>query len=138
MNQKLLRRVRSAILAHPDQFDMAGYFGRYIWFSTKTGSVKRPAGGCGTAACIGGWGVFLARKLRTLAQTEHAVGGTVDAHDEAVTALDLTRGEALRLFYIIQWPQKFKTRYNKAKSVRPRARAAAERISWFIKTKGAE
>lgn len=136
MNTHLLLRVRSAILAHPDQFEMAGYFGRYIWFSTKTGSVKRPAGG--TAACIGGWGVFLARKLRTLAQTEHAVGNNLDTHDEAVTAFDLTREETLRLFYTSQWPPKFADRYNKAKSVRPRARAAADRISWFIKTKGTE
>lgn len=131
MNQKLLLRVRSAILAHPDQFDMSGYFNTCLWFGVN----KQPAGGCGTAACIAGWTAFLTRKSRTLDAANRVVG---DTHSEAVAALDITGEESLRLFYSAQWPKQFRTRYNKATTVKQRARAAADRISWFIKTKGAE
>lgn len=133
MNVALLKKVRSAILAHPDQFEMKDFFQG----SLKLNRRRVPAGGCGTAACIGGWALHLTTKEKTLAESRIAAHG-LWVWTDAARVLGISFDEAGALLDVREWPEQFRTRYNKAKSVRPRARAAADRISWFIKTKGAE
>jgi hypothetical protein len=60
MNTQLLQKVKQNILDHPDQFYMGGFFSAY----TANGK----AGGCGTAACIAGWAVYLHRRYSSLAR----------------------------------------------------------------------
>lgn len=123
INIRLLRRIQKAILKHHRQFDMS------YWFTGRDATGK-PAGGCGTAGCIAGWAVHLARKNKTLAATRAEVES---AAAEARQLLGLGAIEAGRLFFSEHWPSDLHTRYVNAKTSYLAARAAATRIERFIK-----
>lgn len=138
MNIPLLKRVKAAILKHPKQFEMADWFSSVLYFGDdgQGGLKKREAGGCGTAACIAGWVCHIDLESKTLAETDDALG--IWASDRATTLLDIPWTKAGRLFHLDYWPSKFQLRVANAKTLKARARAAADRINWFIKTKGKE
>lgn len=137
MNTKLLRQVKKAILEHPDQFEMRWWFTNDL--ELDYGNVNRIAGGCGTAACIGGWALHLKHKQDTLNATrEYIDSAWIMYATDATDLLGLNADESTRLFNHAKWPLRFLSRYIKAKQPKARARAAADRINHFIKTKGAE
>ena len=127
MNTRLLRKVQKAILDHPDQFCMDR------WFS-DCNSVDQPAGGCGTAACIGGWAVFLSSKKQKLSFYDD----DFDAYGLARRALGLSVPQGGRLFSVGSWPAKFNKSFHSALTISHAAAVAAARIDHFIKTKGKE
>ncbi len=109
MNIKLLEKIKLAIRAYPNQFDMSN------WFDKNE---------CGTTACIAGWAVALNKNL-PLNQAEDAC---IACEREAMKALGLTFDEGQRLFYLGKWPPQFV--YD--------SRNAVARIEHFIQTNGAE
>lgn len=82
---------------------------------------------CGAAHCIGGWAQILAGKK--------PVYSTAKA--DAITFLDLTEAQAERLFYVVEWPEKFGDGYH-IKSQRVQKTIALARIRAFIESKGRE
>lgn len=97
MNTKLLRRVQKAILAHPDQFEMWLLFQPTLYFNHDPLALyTMPAGGCGTAACIGGWAIHLAGKHKTLKQSAGA------GYAKAKTPLARAKSAAARIDHFIK------------------------------------
>ena len=121
MNVRLLRKVKKHILEEPRRFQMDGYVHR-----GRPGSMFEDLGlrykvpDCGTVACIAGWAQCLS-------------GGD----SSPMEALGL-HGYEDRLFFMWNWPMNLRKRFYAAKTMRTRAKIAAERIEHFIKTKGAE
>ena len=123
MNIELLERVKEAILANPQHFDMS------CW-----GNLEKNNGGftCNSAACIAGWAVFLEKGIMLDNQ---------DVESEAQRLLRLYDGEAYQLFYDSNWPDEFEDRYRDAAwadNYAEIARAAAARIDRFLATGGKE
>jgi hypothetical protein len=135
MNVERLKQVADLIAQNPTQFNMD-------WWFHESDAVGNDAGGCGTAACIGGWAVFLKYKSKkgrtpTLAQVcDHCDDGSTI--DEATEALKLTPTEANRLFVLSEWPVKFEVAYDNATTAGRAAKVAVARINHFIVTKGEE
>jgi hypothetical protein len=113
MNVRLLRKIQKAIVKAPTKYDQD------VTIS------------CGTTHCIAGWALVLD------GQDPMKLGGRLSRAGEA---LELDCDERGRLFERPEymWPEKYATAYRKAKTPRGRARIAYNRISHFIKTKGAE
>lgn len=135
MNIPLLKKVRAAILKHPDQFEMEWYFQKELLI----GEDDIPAGGCGTAACIAGWILFYAKNCTTLEQANQLFYTLAEA--TAAAGLDdiaKQRNSLSCLFAVDDWPEPFSSRYVNATTLQGRAQAAADRIDHFIATKGAE
>jgi hypothetical protein len=87
--------------------------------------VRRLFPKCGTAACIGGWGAILSR-----------LPG--DEWDRDYRALfGLTENESYRLFNPDMWPKQFREGVFDDGS-RNTAEVCANRIDFFIKTKGTD
>lgn len=132
-NVALLRKIQKAILKYPDQFNMA-------WWFQKKDSKGNLAGRCGTAACIAGWAVTLARvknierakPFRKQLAYQRVIW---DLPGDASNLLGLqTESETNGLFCTSSWPAKFRKRYDHATTAKQAARAASDRISHFIKT----
>ena len=114
MNSKLLLKVKEAILAEPDNFDMDQWH-------------------CGTSHCICGWAQVLSGKVKDSFNT--------DSHTEVGMKLlgltDVT--QAMTLFYTSCWPQPFRQSYLNIFKDDPdlkkqQAEVAARRIDHFIAT----
>lgn len=131
MNTTLLKKVKAAILKHPDQFEMENLFQHDLK------GLYMHAGGCGTAACIAGWTyhILLGPKMVKTSH-KHAIRNAHDVWDKANAALKLQ--DAGQLFYTWRWPVKYQVRYREAQTPLARAKAAASRIDHFLKTKGRE
>lgn len=128
-NIALLRKVKAAILRYPDQFEMRGWFSDSLWIK---GNWREP-GRCGTAACIGGWAVHIAKKLRKLSETENILIATEEyAGELAREVLRLNSHDSRALFLAAKWPLKFYFDYAKARTPKERAKVAAKRIDHFI------
>ena len=102
-----------------------------------------PPSHCGTAACIAGWAIHLNGGLKTPKETyEHSKDDAayyVNFYSPyGARVLGLSSREGDRLFLIGSWPVNFAKRYYLAKTPKTRAKAAADRITHFIKTKGQE
>ena len=123
MNVKLLRRVKKHILEEPRRFAMGTWqsYGEpkteaaigLSWNARNPYENEQKFPECGTIACIGGWAEYF-------------------EHNSQI------REWGGKLISASLWPDKFYTRYAKAKTARTRAKIAAERIDHFIATKGAE
>ena len=130
MNTKKLLRVKASILKHPGQFVMHSYF-------SKLNSLGKPATKCGTAACIAGWAIANEYKDKTLKEvTTGDWRYLIEPSDKAVQILDISYPESYRLFNQDNWPDEFKYAWWKAKTAEQKAKVAAERIDFFIKTNG--
>jgi hypothetical protein len=134
MNVKRLKQVAKLIQEHPTQFNME-------WWFKNTNAVGGRAGGCGTAACIGGWAVFLKRRVKSLDKLQGqfipALAGA-DIQEEAALYLGLHYPGTDRLFVPTEWPDKFREAYENAKTAKEAAQVAVKRIHNFIKTGGQE
>lgn len=106
MNTELLLQIRDKILEEPENFDMDNWH-------------------CGTAHCIAGWAQLMATKSTSPCFT----------NEDASDALELSYGEAMRLFWDQNWPAEFRQPCTVAGQ---RAKQAAARIMHFISTEGRE
>jgi hypothetical protein len=134
MNVKLLRKIQKHILAEPKRFIMSSWAQHRSPIravsqdrANRTGDVEFPV--CGTAACIGGWGIFLTHGVDF-----HSYG----FEDDARAALKLNRSQGERLFDVVNWPSRFRRRFGQTKHRASAALIAAERIDHFIATRGRE
>ncbi len=82
LNVNLLLKVADTIAKHPQAFDMGDW-------------------DCGTTACIAGWALRLSGKRYGLSKD-----GMFSSAD-AASALGLKQGDALKLFFRINWPATF-------------------------------
>ena len=128
MNIALLRKVQKEILARPDQFNMDG------WFKQSASNGFR-AGGCGTAGCIGGWGLALTLRPKTKRLDRLNPVQNIETFRDL---FGLTLEQAERLFYEDEWPLEFKWFELYRPDNLTAARLASKRIDHFIKTKGEE
>lgn len=126
INVALLRKIQKQILAEPRQFQMN------TWFSETDDFHKQVEVKCGTAACIGGWAVTIAKKTKP---SEYWKAGW-DTLPEAKKLLRITISGVERLFTVSNWPDKFRHAYYDAKTNQGQAQAASDRIEHFIKTNG--
>lgn len=133
MNVKLLQKVKRAILKRPDQFEMQSWFQSNLYFYDDG---YRVSGGCGTAACIGGWAQHLTLKSKTLQQSK--LKHVINVIPSPYELLAVTQSQGERLFVDSAWPKKFRYGYRSATEPKERAEIAAKRIDHFIKTKGRE
>lgn len=127
MNTELLLKVKTAILADPEKFDMESFY-----------DVNADTA-CGTTACICGHAIFEAGRIDSL-EAGYGREGYSD-EDEGGELLGLTNPTARRLFYCKRWPDYFYDRYVNARFDEDRsemAKVAAERIDHFIATEGNE
>lgn len=85
---------------------------------------------CGTVACIAGHVLAIAngKSLKETRAKEHAFG----VIDRAARRLGVNRQKANRLFYMDEWPKRF--RFDRRSSPARNAVLAAKRIDYFIKT----
>ena len=144
MNVELLKKVRDAILEHPDWFDMEYWLG-----DTKTSS-------CGTTGCIAGWAVSISRGKSVSQYYEDNLKSSIGLYPRARDAVGLTEQQADKLFYYPNWPSPYKKQYAQAtyeqdsekeagypdkarlREIQKRAaQIAADRIDKFIESGGA-
>lgn len=130
LNVELLQKVKAAILAHPHDFDMDD------WVQpAKTSEVIEQNESCGTVGCIAGWMVSLERSESLSDLFDKRIDGAISI---AGIARDLLDPEAYvvyqdELFYVSQWPEKYRRTYRDATTDQERAQAAADYIDYFIK-----
>ncbi len=127
MNIKLLRKIKRTILARPTQVNMQS------WFSSHGARTQRPKG-CGTAGCIAGWCVSLARKDKTIRDTINQVVNEDSVPDCAAKELELTYEQQRDLFYSWNWPFQFRRRLELVRTSKAYAQVVADRIDHLIKT----
>lgn len=159
MNIELLNKVRRHILARPSRLRMSNWIvdierlskDTQLSHFVKTTVVKgkkaldfrghvsgwnepevHPLPECNTVGCIAGWTCILAGF-----KTQESLQG-YGVQNKAEALLDIASWEAQKLFYVDSWPQPFKADYlsPKTKTAVQRARIAAKRIDYFIKTNG--
>lgn len=122
MNIALLEKIKLAIMAEPQLFDMAHFIKPHYELTTK--GYKQ----CGTSACIAGLAWILS------GQKEE---GGVYPEETARAALDITSAEAKRLFHVSNWPILIRRKYYDVVDNKVRdAEIACERIDYFIQTNG--
>lgn len=138
-----LKAIMREMAKHPDQVVMHTFF-------DSSDAVGNPAGGCGTAGCIGGWAMALFYRGKPAARKIGDVAKLVERSDEwlhACRALGLRqdsgeddRGYTApgRLMALDDWPPKYQNAYDDAKTAKGKAGAVIRRIKHFIKTDGKE
>jgi hypothetical protein len=117
MNIELLERIKNHILEEPKRINM------YCWVK----SVEYDGPLCGTAACIAGWAFLLADKVSL---------GYVN--EEATSLLWLNPDQSVRLFYVDNWPDRFRVLDRVPPGTSAYAQVVARRIEHFIDTEGRE
>lgn len=129
---RLLALVADAIEEHTDQFVM------HCVMSTHTETGKH-AGGCGTAACIAGWTVYLAENWKELARYHEDQRGDHELMRVAGNYLGIeakATGDfsmSHPLFFYDHWPVKYRKAFEEAKTDNDKATVAVERIRDYIK-----
>lgn len=127
MNVKLLRQVQKFLLAEPRRFDMGEWITSLAY---ADGVLANPP--CGTALCIAGAAYAISSKLKL----DHTCVESVVVSRGAVEALQLEGPSPL--FFVCDWPEKFRTKYHNAETPLQRAKVGVARIEHFIKTGGKE
>lgn len=132
LNIKLLKRVKRAILAHPDQFQMDGLFQGHLDNGMNPG-------GCGWAACIGGWGIHLSSGNKKLSENYKEFNNGADRFHSTAKLFGISTMEIEILGLEWKWPEPFRQQYDDAmnikgiKGAKAMAKVAAARIDHFIK-----
>lgn len=130
MNTELLLKVKAKILAEPKQFFMHEFFTDHV-----VGIDTIP--NCGTAACIAGWAVTIARNENPEETRKYLYQSPNNLCTwlEAQKALDITKEQESKLFYTDNWPSEYDAAYNQAwqdEDFEEAAKVAANRIDYFI------
>jgi hypothetical protein len=130
INVDLLNKVADHIEQRHEEFDMEHWqwkrkpsvLTKILWYLRDEGMPF-----CGTTRCIAGWSCVLAG---TKAENTPAT---------AQRLLGLNLEQAQRLFYLNNWPKRFRDQYDGGRRYTDAgAWVAAERIRHFIATNGAE
>lgn len=140
MNIERMKILREAVRTKGERFDMAIGITTKLKNGVKEGD-RVPIseiGSCGTTACIAGWAVLLFNPSISLPishvnkfREECSVPwNTVEAKAEEL--LELTPSQVGRLFYVPNWPERWRIKYLSS-SAGEAARVAAKYITWFIK-----
>jgi hypothetical protein len=121
MNIELFEKVKQAIVAEPERFDMS------LWvlsdFVNEFDSTKGfKENTCGTTACIAGWACVLGTDDNVKA---------LDVPGRASALLGPRWEQAEQLFYTKYWPSKFLVPYEEG-TEQEAAQAAADAIDRFI------
>ena len=132
MNVELLLKVKAHILEHPEEFDMNRWIvtGRNVQRTYRTRQ-------CGTVGCIAGT-VAILDGWFPVADSVHVdrIRGEEESRRSipaaACEALDVSFREGSALFWVDDWPEPFRSRYENARTMQRRAQIAAERIDAFI------
>lgn len=127
MNTRLLRKIASAIMEKPRQFDMNAFHKNKVLGSVSVlcDLPKEMQASCGTTHYIAGWAQILSSKRNC----------RNESFFDAQKLLDIDRQSAARLFYCDEWPDQFK---GKKDVWNPTRKQAVARIEHFISTKGSE
>lgn len=122
LNTELLRKVRDQIEREPRQFLMSLFF-----TNREQEDLEGAIPNCGTAACIGGWTVCLAKGLNPQQQLakSYCVG------KEAAGILGLAYHDP-ELFYVDMWPDPFRSDYAQATTQEARAAAAVRLLDEIL------
>jgi hypothetical protein len=132
VNVPMLQKIKEVILAQPKRVEM------YDWLRHR--SPKRGGPVCGNVGCIAGWACLLSEKEgRTLAAKGRALIDRyryTDYKTNGREALDLSREQADRLFFLDVWSKRLAEEYDRARTPKGRARVVARRIDLFIRSKG--
>jgi hypothetical protein len=86
---------------------------------------------CGTAACIAGWGILLYGH-----KTPKQVAKLKQPNLYAAKLLGLDMAQADRLFFVTHWPTELRSQFRTGETPLIRAKVAAKRIEYLIKTDG--
>jgi len=126
-NEKALLRAKECILADPSQFDMYDYQNEFDKQSS-----------CGTTACIAGWIVYN-EYPECISDDKLAVDvlkfpSGMYYESLAEDAVNATNLDVNSLFHEGSWPEKYYTRFQKAKTRKEKAKIAAEVIDYFIES----
>lgn len=141
INVKLLRKVQKHILEEPNRFVMGDFIQRKTKKSPQfygDDFSHHDFAPCGTAACIAGWAFALVNP-----KSRATDGNLIERKAVQILGLEYdptgeTETNSGKLFFVTQWPKKYRNSFRAAKSQKMRARVAVRRIDHFIKTKGAE
>lgn len=134
MNTKLLRQIQKEIRAEPRRLRMSD------WIRTDVTGVGAPP--CGTVACIAGFATILSRDYgatppRSFTSKAVVVQAANESYEkEGAKALGLIPRQAVRLFYIGEWPSRYQRDYMHAHSSKRRAQVTCKRIDAFIRSGG--
>lgn len=146
---ELLERVKAAILAEPDHFDMDFWWtvpadgnGIHLddngcWIVDRSrqavpddAPLLGHMSGCGTTACIAGWTVALAgERVRPGALIEYEARRLVGYGQDPLHASAHAR---CPLFYVDDWPDWLKDAFEEAESPAEAAAVACEAIDLWI------
>lgn len=128
LNIELLQRVKQKILEEPAQFQMAKIFAQYC---DGHSDLPRDIPNCGTAACIGGWAIAIAKKLSPLRASNLAFGW-IEACEVLGVSIELGRDWPRELMELGAWPEDLRGDWFQADTLEARARVAAARIDRFV------
>jgi len=135
MNVELLLKVKEKILAEPSQFVMSAWFTDQSRLDIiRTNDLHRTIANCGTAACIAGWIVTLSRGETPSIAYKVASESFSSVRSHAAVLLGVSKEETDSLFGLQYWPQEFWVKWKAAKTIKQRAKVAADRIDNFILT----
>lgn len=125
MNTALLIKVAEKILLHPEHLDMDEWV------------VKKGENKCGSTGCIAGWTAYLYNNPdRELIWSDmyHIFYNHAVSPEEM---LDITLTERTYLFFVNNWPERWRIRYNNTdQGSFERAKVVHDYIHYFIETKG--
>lgn len=135
----LLAKALRAIERRPETFDMAN-------FIQRDPRVKGYAPYCGTVACLAGHIVLAARFPPQFSVTredapsryKHLFDSVDDGRrsmpDLAIALLNLSPTDEQVLFYVADWPAKYRDAYDEASRPRAAAAIAIRRVQHWLKT----
>lgn len=123
MNTELLLKVKAAILARPEHFDMADWCQVNGEVDLEPRAFSQMAPPCGTTCCIGGWAVAIVNESPYSSRLRMWQGDR---------ALELTERQVEKLFFSDGWDMPYASHYRDADTPAQRARVAASYIDYFI------
>lgn len=134
-NVPLLRQIMRLWKAQPKRLRMDEFLRLDV-------SKEWDAPPCGTVGCIAGWAAVLKEKMNlgkgaTLATAALAARNThcnSSMDYPGQKALNLTDKQTDRLFFLGEWPRKYRKAYDDANTAKDRVRATCARINHFIRT----
>lgn len=137
LNVKLLQKIQAHILAEPKRLDMEYWFRDFnrvpIMEYERNCFLEVPK--CKTIGCIAGWSSALAgKRIHDSERGALALGLPYDYGRDCMSAR-ITKNASLvqRLFYIENWPARYRKSYNSAATSDARVKATVKRIDYFIK-----
>lgn len=134
VNTKLLRKVQKQVLEVPNRLIMSDIAllrvsGTFVLDYGLQFSAPR----CGTVACIAGWTVL----LHDGATEGPDIMVSLSRASELLFGTDLNNQDiGGQLFFVDNWPKRYRKRWGAAKTTRTRARIVGQLIDQLIASRG--